>query len=90
MLATQNRYLKPVVPIIAGLVVALVLLAIGSLISGIGLSGQGNSTLNWGDAAKWGSGLLGGIIIAYLLYVQFVEAPIWQVYSARSQTFILK
>lgn len=79
MLATQNRYLKPVGPIIAGLVVGLVLLIIGSLISGLGLSGQGNSTLNWGDIAKWGAGLLGGVVIAYVLYLQFVEAPIWKV-----------
>ncbi len=79
MLATQNRYLKPIVPIVIGLIVALVLLVVGSLISSFGLSGQGNSTLNWGDVAKWGSGLLGGVIIAYLLYIQFVEAPIWQV-----------
>ncbi len=79
MLATQNRYLKPVGPIIVGLIVGLVLLIIGSLISGLGLSGQGNSTLNWGDIAKWGAGLLGGVVIAYVLYLQFVEAPIWKV-----------
>ena len=79
MLATQNRYLKPVVPILIGLVVALVLLVVGSLVSSLGLSGQGNGTLDWGAVAKWGSGLLGGVIIAYLLYIQFVEAPIWQV-----------
>ena len=79
MLATQNRYLKPVVPILVALVVALVLLAIGSLISGFGLSGQGNGTLDWGAVAKWGAGLLGGIVIAYALYLQFIEAPIWEV-----------
>ncbi len=79
MLATQNRYLKPVVPLVIGLVVAVVLLVIGSLISGLGLSGQGNSTLDWGAATKWGAGLLLGLVIAYLLYLQFVEAPIWQV-----------
>lgn len=79
MLATQNRYLKPVVPILAALVIALVLLAIGSLISSFGLSGQGNSTLDWGAVAKWGIGLLGGIVIAYVLYLQFIESPIWEV-----------
>jgi uncharacterized membrane protein len=75
----QNRYLKPVVPIVVALIIALVLLAIGSLISSLGLSGQGNSTLNWGDVAKWGVGLLGGVLIAYVLYLQFLTAPIWDV-----------
>ncbi len=79
MLASQNRYTRPLVPLAVALVVALILLAIGSVVSGIGLSGQGNSTLNWGDVAKWGAGLLGGLIIAYVLYLAFVEAPIWKV-----------
>ncbi len=35
MLATQNRYLKPIVPLIVGLVAVLLLLVIGSLISGL-------------------------------------------------------
>ncbi len=77
MLATQNRYLKPVVPLIVGLVAVLILLAIGSFISSVQSGGQ--SVLNWGDIAKWGVALLAGVVIAYVLYVQFVEAPIWKV-----------
>ncbi len=77
MLATQNRYLKPVVPLIVALIAALVLLLIGSIISSITSSGQ--SVLNWGDIAKWGAGLVLGLVIAYVLYVQFIDSPIWQV-----------
>jgi phosphotransferase system glucose/maltose/N-acetylglucosamine-specific IIC component len=77
MLATQNRYLKPVVPILIALVVALVLLILGSLISGATSGGQ--SVLNWNDISKWGIGLIAGLILAYILYFQFVEAPIWEV-----------
>jgi uncharacterized membrane protein len=74
---TQNRYLKPIIPLVIGLVAVLILLVIGSLISGLMSGGQ--AVLNWGDIAKWGAGLLVGLIIVYLLYVQFVEAPIWGV-----------
>jgi uncharacterized membrane protein len=77
MLATQNRYTKPVVPLVVALIAALVLLAVGSLISGFTSGGQ--SVLDWTAVAKWGAGLLGGIIVAYVLYVAFIEAPIWQV-----------
>ncbi len=77
MLATQNRYLKPVVPIVIGLIAVLVLLAIGSAISG--LRSDGSATLDWGAISKWGAGLLAGVIIAYLLFIEFVEAPIWHV-----------
>ncbi len=77
MQATQNRYLKPIVPLVIALIAALVLLLVGSLISQATSGGQ--SVLNWGDIAKWGAGVLGGIIIAYVLYIQFVDSPIWQV-----------
>ncbi len=77
MLATQNRYVKPIIPLVIGLVAVLVLLLVGSLISGAMSGGQ--SVLDWGAITKWGAGLLAGAVIAYVLYVQFVEAPIWQV-----------
>ncbi len=64
MLATQNRYLKPVVPLAIGLVAVLVLLLVGSLISSITSSGA--SVLDWGQYAKWGVGLLAGLVIAYV------------------------
>ncbi len=77
MLATQNRYLKPIIPLVLALVAVLVLMLVGSLISG--LRSEGQSVLDWGQYTKWGAGLLAGLVVAYVLYVQFVEAPIWHV-----------
>jgi uncharacterized membrane protein len=86
MLATQNRYVRPLIPVVIGLVAVLVLLFVGGLLSAV--RSGGGAVLNWGDILKWGSALLVGGVIAYALYYQFVEAPIWDtstrviVYSA--------
>lgn len=72
MSAMQNRYLRPLPPIIIGLVIAVVLLFIGSLIAGTAFSDALGST----SEIVW---LIIGAVVIYGIYVWAADQPIWQV-----------
>jgi uncharacterized membrane protein len=68
----ENRYLRPLPPIIIGLVAAVVLLFIGSLIAGSAFSDALGST----SQVVW---LIIGAVIIYGAYVWAADQPIWKV-----------
>lgn len=80
MFASENRYLRPLPPLVIGLVVSIVLLYIGSLIASLrsvdafGLAAQ--ATFGAGGWATW---LIIAAIVVYVIYVYFADRPIWAV-----------
>lgn len=76
----ENRYLRPLPPIIIGLIAAIILLFVGSLIAGarsedaFGLAAQ-----SMFGAGGWITWLIVGAVIIYLAYVWAADKPIWQV-----------
>ncbi len=80
MFAIENRYLRPLPPIVIGLVAAVILLFIGNLIANarseeaFGLAAQ--STFGLGGWATW---LIVGAVLVYVVYVWAADRPIWKV-----------
>jgi ECF transporter S component (folate family) len=72
MFALENKYLRPLPPVIIGLVAAVVLLYIGSLIAGSDFS----DALGSASHITW---FVIGAVIVYGIYVWAVDQPIWKV-----------
>lgn len=77
---SENRYLRPLVPMVIGLVAAVVLLYLGNLIAAarsddaFGLAAQ--NTFGVGGWATW---LIIAAVVVYGVYVWQADKPIWQV-----------
>jgi hypothetical protein len=76
----QNRYLRPLPPLVVGVVVSGVLLYIGSLIASLrspdafGLAAQAMF-----GAGGWATWLIIAAIVLYVIYIYFADRPIWAV-----------
>ncbi len=80
MFASENRYLRPLPPLIIGLVISIILLYIGNVIASarssdaFGLAAQ--ATFGAGGWATW---LIIAAIVVYVIYIYFADRPIWSV-----------
>ena len=72
MFAIENRYLRPLPAIVIGLIAAVILLFIGSLIAGSSFAEALGST----SVITW---LIIGAIVVYVAYVWAADQPIWMV-----------
>ena len=68
----ENRYLRPLPPIVIGLIIAVILLFIGSLIAGSSFS----DALGSASSVTW---LIIGAIVVYAAYVWAADRPLWMV-----------
>lgn len=76
----ENRYLRPLPPVIIGLVAAIILLFVGSLIAGArSQDAFGLALQDTFGAGGWVTWLIVGAIVIYALYVWAADRPIWQV-----------
>lgn len=72
MFAIENKYLRPLPAIVIGLIAAVILLFIGSLIAGSNFA----DALGSAGAITW---LIIGAIVVYVAYVWAADQPIWMV-----------
>lgn len=71
---SQNRWIRPLVPLAIIVVAAIVLLYLGSFINARAVSAE--AAISAGD---WLPGIIAAAVIIYGLYVALADKPIWQI-----------
>lgn len=80
MFATENRYLRPLPPVIIGLVAAIILLYIGTFIaSARSEDAFGVTAQAMFGAGGWATWVIIGAVLVYIAYVWAADQPIWKV-----------